>query len=210
MVTFAVSTPHPPYQPVRRGRHRKAPQRQWLPVGIGMAAAAMVSSLLTAFVIITTLASKFSARDSVYAVGARTYEVKPNRLQEPVVTERAAAAPATAAFASDGSGFVDSQARCRDTQTARAIGRTEGSLIVICLDRTGRLEYHGVRLSDRAALAASADLTPGRKFVARNFQANYAVSPTELLVTSGSSVLKREPMVEYREILSTPVVVAPR
>ncbi|WP_236735323.1 hypothetical protein [Mycolicibacterium peregrinum] len=210
MVTFPVSTPHPPYQPVRRGRHRKAPQRQWLPVGIGVAAAAVVSSLLTAFVIITTLASKFSARDSVYAVGARTYEVKPNPLQQPVVTEPAAAAPATATFASDGSGFVDSQARCRDTQTARAIGRTEGSLVVICLDRTGRLEYHGVRLSDRAALAASADLTPGRKFVARNLQANYAVSPTELLVTSGSAVLKREPMVEYREILSTPVVVAPR
>ncbi|ORW55450.1 hypothetical protein AWC21_21535 [Mycolicibacterium peregrinum] len=181
-----------------------------MPVGIGVAAAAVVSSMLTAFVIITTLASKFSARDSVYAVGARTYEVKPNRLPEPVATERSAAAPATAAFASDGSGFVDSQARCRDNQTARAIGRTEGSLVVICLDRTGRLEYHGVRLSDRAALAASADLTPGRKFVARNFQANYAVSPTELLVTSGSAVLKREPMVEYREILSTPVVVAPR
>ncbi|MEV0673718.1 hypothetical protein [Mycobacterium sp. NPDC050441] len=209
MVTCPVSTPHPPYQPVRRGRHRKAPQRQWLPVGIGVAAAAVVSSLLTAFVIITTLASKLSARDSVYAVGARTYEVKPNRLQQPVFTERAAA-PLAAAFASDGSGFVDSPARCRDTQTARAIGRTEGSLVVICLDRTGRLEYHGVRLTDRAALAASADVTPGRRFVARNYQVNYAVSPTELLVTSGSAVLKREPMVEYREILSTPVVVAPR
>ncbi len=174
-----------------------------------MAAAAVVSSLLTAFVIITTLASKLSAKDSVYAVGARTYEVKPNRPQQSGFTEPAVA-PAVATFAFDGSGFVDSQARCRDTQTARAIGRTEGSLVVICLDRTGRLEYHGVRLSDRAALAASADLTPGRKFVARNFQANYAVSPTELLVTSGSAVLKREPMVEYREILSTPVVLAPR
>lgn len=174
-----------------------------------MAAAAVVSSLLTALVIITTLASKFSTRDSVYAVGARTYEVKPNRPQLPPFTERGAA-PAVAAFASDGAGFVDSRARCRDTQTARAIGRTEGSLVVICLDRTGRLEYHGVRLSDRAALAASADLTPGRKFVARNYQVNYAVSPTELLVTSGSAVLKREPMVEYREILSAPVVLAPR
>lgn len=209
MVTCPVSAPHPSYQPVRRGRHRKAPQRQWLPVGIGVAAAAVVSSLLTALVIITTLASKFSARDSVYAVGARTYEVNPNHPQRPVTTGRGAA-PVVTAFASDGSGFVDSQARCRDTQTARAIGRTEGSLVVICLDRTGRLEYHGVRLSDRAALAASADVTPGRKFVARNYQVNYAVSPTELLVTSGSAVLKREPMVEYREFLSAPVVLAPR
>ncbi len=185
------------------------PQRRWLPVGIGVAAAAVVSSLLTAFVIITSLASKLSAKDSVYAVGARTYEVKPNR-QAPRRIAEPAAVPAAAAFAFDGSGFVDSQARCRDTQTARAIGRTERSLVVICLDRTGRLEYHGVRLSDRAALAASADVTPGRKFIARNYQVDYAVSPTELLVTSGSAVLKREPMVEYREILSTPVVMAPR
>ncbi|WP_233152682.1 hypothetical protein [Mycobacterium sp. NS-7484] len=197
------------YPPTRGGRHRKAPQRRWLPVGIGVAAAAMVSSLLTAFVIITTLAAKLSARDSVYAVGARTYEVKPNppaprRLAEP------AAAAAAAPFSFDSSGFVGSAARCRENQAARAIGRTEGSLVVICLDRSGRLEYHGVRLSDRAALAASADLTPGRRFVARNYQVDYAVSPTELLVTSGSAVLKREPMVEYREILSASVVVAPR
>ncbi|MEN3224826.1 hypothetical protein [Mycolicibacterium porcinum] len=209
MVTCLVSTPHPPYQPVRRGRHRKAPERRWLPVGIGVAAAAVVSSMLTAFVILTTLASKFSSKESVYAVGARMYEVKPNRPLQRNFTARAAA-PAAATFAADGSGFVDSAARCRDTQTARAIGRTDASLVVICLDRTGRLEYHGVRLSDKAALAASADVTPGRRFVARNYQVNYAVSPTELLVTSGSSVLKREPMVEYREILSTPVVVAPR
>ncbi|WP_234796522.1 hypothetical protein [Mycolicibacterium porcinum] len=209
MVTCLVSTPHPPYQPVRRGRHRKAPERRWLPVGIGVAAAAVVSSMLTAFVILTTLASKFSSKESVYAVGARMYEVKPNRPLQRNFTARAAA-PAAAMFAADGSGFVDSAARCRDTQTARAIGRTDASLVVICLDRTGRLEYHGVRLSDKAALAASADVTPGRRFVARNYQVNYAVSPTELLVTSGSSVLKREPMVEYREILSTPVVVALR
>ncbi|ODR27368.1 hypothetical protein BHQ19_02195 [Mycolicibacterium porcinum] len=165
--------------------------------------------MLTAFVILTTLASKFSSKESVYAVGARMYEVKPNRPLQRNFTARAAA-PAAAMFAADGSGFVDSAARCRDTQTARAIGRTDASLVVICLDRTGRLEYHGVRLSDKAALAASADVTPGRRFVARNYQVNYAVSPTELLVTSGSSVLKREPMVEYREILSTPVVVALR
>ncbi|MBU9765193.1 hypothetical protein FR943_15240 [Mycobacterium sp. TNTM28] len=174
-----------------------------------MAATAVVSSLLTAFVIITTLASKLSAKDSVYAVGARTYEVKPE-LPAPRDVVAPVTAPAAAGFAFDEAGFVGSQARCDDTQTARAIGRTERSLVVICLDRSGGLEYHGVRLSDRAALAASADVKPGRRFVARNYQVNYAVSPTELLVTAGSAVIKREPMVEYREILSTPVVVAPR
>ncbi len=45
----------------------------------------------TAFVILTTLASKFSSRDSAYAVGARTYEVKPNRQPLRSFSERAAA-----------------------------------------------------------------------------------------------------------------------
>ncbi|MDH6194208.1 hypothetical protein M2272_000829 [Mycobacterium frederiksbergense] len=174
-----------------------------------MAATAVVSSLLTAFVVITTLATKLSAKDSTYAVGARTYPVNPDRPSRRASAEPASA-PAVAAFAFDESGFVDSPARCRDTQTARAIGRTQRSLVVICLDRSGRLEYHGVRLSDHAALAAAADLTPGRRFVARNYQVDYAVTPTELLVTSGKTVLKREPMVEYREILTTPVVITPR
>lgn len=168
-----------------------------------------MSSLLTAFVVVTTLAAKISSRESAYAVGARMLAVNPDRAAARSLSETATTA-AVSPFAFDQSGFVGSNARCRDTQTARAIGRTEGSLVVICLDRTGRFEYHGVRLTDEAALAATAEKSPERKFVARNYSVSYAVSPTELLVTSGNTVIKREPMLEYREILSSPVVVAPR
>ena len=202
MVTHPASTYCPPRT---GGRHRKPPQRRWLPIGIGVAATAVVSSLLTAFVVITTLAAKFSTRDSAYAVGARMLAVTPDR-----ESRQAEPAPAVTPYSFDQSGFVNSSARCRETQTARAIGRTQGSLVVICLDRSGRFEYHGVRLTDEAALATAAVANQDRRFVARNYGVSYAVSPTELLVTSANSVIKREPMVEYREFLSAPVVIAPR
>ena len=46
-------------------------------------------------------------------------------------------------------------ARCDGTQSAVAIGRTPGSLVVICGDRNGRYGYRGVRLSDDAVLTTS-------------------------------------------------------
>jgi hypothetical protein len=51
--------------------------------------------------------------------------------------------PAVAApdpFTVDDMGFVNSGARCDGTQTAVAVGRTVGSLVVICGDRNGRSE----------------------------------------------------------------------
>lgn len=189
------------------GRHRKQPERRWRPIGIGLMAAAAVSALLATVVMISALAAKLSTRDSTYAVGART--LQPERTGVPVRAQSAQSAQATQ-ITFDHSGFIGSQARCQDHQTARAIGRTKGSLVVICLDRSGRFEYHGVRLSDEAALAAVAETGQPRRFVARNHGVSYAVSSAELLVTSGRNVIKKEPMVEYREILSTPIVVAPR
>lgn len=82
--------------------------------------------------------------------------------------------------------------------------------MVICQDRSGALQYHGVRLSDDAALEAAADTAPDRRFVARSRGVSYAVSPSELVISTGTSLIKQERMVEYREILSSPVVVAPR
>jgi len=181
-----------------------------VPIGIGLAATAVISSLLTAFVVFTTLTTKLSKRDSVYAVGVRMLPDDPRSAGQRPHASRAAVRMVNP-YAFDQAGFVDSDARCRDTQTARAIGRTAGSLVVICLDRSGHFEYHGVRLTDKATLAARAEKTPQRMFLARNHGVDYAVSPTELLVTSGGAVVKREPMVEYREILSSsPVLVAPR
>jgi hypothetical protein len=50
-----------------------------------------------------------------------------------------------APFDSDDRGFIDSSARCQGSQPAFAIGRTQGSLVVICGEPTGRYEYLGVR-----------------------------------------------------------------
>jgi hypothetical protein len=113
---------------------------------------------------------------------------------EPVSPPIAAPAP----FAVDDRGFVDSDARCDGSQTAVAIGRTLGSLVVICGDRDGRYGYLGVRLSDDAVLKTAARTTPTHEFIAQNAAVTYSISPTELRVTAGGAVLKQEPMIDYR------------
>jgi hypothetical protein len=107
------------------------------------------------------------------------------------------APPSRTSTASDIRGFTHGGPRCDPAQTALAIGRTPRSLVVICTAAAGRFEYVGVRLSDSAMLRTIAERTAARGFVARNNDVRYAVSPTELLVTAGSTVIKREPMVEF-------------
>ena len=109
-----------------------------------------------------------------------------------------AAAPADP-FPVDDRGFINSGARCDGTQTAVAIGRTPGSLVVICGDRNGRYGYLGVRLSDDAALKTVARSTPKNEFIAQNEGVTYAISPSQLLVTAGGAVIKQEPMIDYAE-----------
>jgi hypothetical protein len=101
-------------------------------------------------------------------------------------------------FAVDDRGFVNSGPRCAGTQTAVAIGRTPGSLVVICGDRSGRYGYLGLRLSDDAVLKTSARSTSTHGFIAQNASVIYSISPAELLVTVGGAVIKREPMIDYR------------
>jgi hypothetical protein len=101
-------------------------------------------------------------------------------------------------FAVDDMGFVNSDARCDGTQTAVAIGRTVGSLVVICGDRNGRYGYLGLRLSDDAVLRTSARITPTHEFIAQNARVTYSISPAELRVTAGGAVIKQEPMIDYR------------
>jgi hypothetical protein len=101
-------------------------------------------------------------------------------------------------FAVDAKGFVNSGARCDGTQTAVAIGRTPGSLVVICGDRNGRYGYLGLRLSDDAVLKTSARSTSTRGFIAQNASVTYSVSSAQLRVTVGGAVIKLEPMIDYR------------
>jgi hypothetical protein len=105
-----------------------------------------------------------------------------------------------APFASDDTGFIDSSARCQGSQPAFAIGRTQGSLVVICGEPAGRYEYLGVRLSDAAMLRTDAETDSARGFLAQRAGVVYSVSPTELKVMTGNTVLKREPMIEYRAV----------
>jgi hypothetical protein len=110
---------------------------------------------------------------------------------------------APAPFAYDDSGFINSAARCQGSQPASAIGRTAGSLVVICGEQPGRYTYLGVRLSDAAMLRTTASATStgsARGFLARRAGVLYAVNRNELRVTAGSTVIKREPMIEYREV----------
>jgi hypothetical protein len=114
--------------------------------------------------------------------------------------------PGTAAparFPYDDSGFLNSPARCPRSQPASAIGRTTGSLVVICGEQPGRYTYLGVRLSDAALLRTTASTTStgsARGFLARRAGVLYAVNRIELRVTAGSTVIKREPMIEYRDV----------
>ena len=104
-----------------------------------------------------------------------------------------------APFATDDAGFVNSPARCDGTQTALALGRTGRSVVVICADQHGDYDYRGVRISDGALLKVPAQATADGGYLAENEGVTYAVSSTQLLVTSGQTVISREPMIEYRQ-----------
>jgi hypothetical protein len=186
--------------PRTRGKHRKPPQHRWRPIGIGIAAAAIVGSLLGASSAMPLNPSAHQANSTDLAIVGQAAR---QAVIEPISTT------AIDTFASDQQGFLGSPARCQDTESARAIGHTERSLVVICQDRSGGLEYRGVRLTDDTALATTADTMPDRRFVARSRGVIYAVSPTKLVVITDKNPIK-EPMVEYREILSSPVVVVSR
>jgi hypothetical protein len=135
-----------------------------------------------------------NARPSTTAVAADPPTSPSAPPAEPVSPPVAAAADA---FPVDDRGFVNSSARCDGTQTAVAIGRTSGSLVVICGDRSGRYGYLGVRLSDDAALKTAARTTPSHGFIAQSKGVIYAISPSELRVTAGGAVIKQEPMIDY-------------
>ncbi len=48
----------------------------------------------------------------------------------------------------DDRGFIDTAARCDSSKSAIAVGRTQQSLVAICVDPRGHYEYRGVRLKD--------------------------------------------------------------
>jgi len=187
------------------GRHRKKPSHRKAAVvqrvsvtrlaAFGVAAA-VATAVLACAGSVATRATEVSV-----PVADRPIPSEPARHQRPPNDIGAAplkAAPAP--FPSDDRGFIDSSARCRGSQPAYAIGRTPGSLVVICGEQAGHYEYLGVRLSDAAVLRTKAQTDSTRSFLAQRAGVLYAVSPTELKVTTGTTVIKQEPMIEYREV----------
>lgn len=177
--------------------HRKEPAQQRVSV-TRLVSAVFVAAFAIVVVACASLVARWATDDSLsVAEASPSPSVSvPTQPQEALPV----AAPRTP-FPSDDSGFIDSSARCGGSQPAYAIGRTQGSLVVICGERAGQYEYLGVRLSDAAVLRTDAQTDSTRTFVAQKAGVLYAVSPTELKVTAGDTVIKQEPMIEYREVI---------
>lgn len=181
--------------------HRKDPAGQRLSavrvIVTGVIAAAVVAVLAFA-----GFSSKPARQDSVSVAdaGPPSIPVESSPIEPPDPPKAAPAKVPPTPFAFDDKGFIDSSARCEGGVPASAIGRTPGSLVVICGERAGQYEYLGVRLSDEALLRTNAESDSARSFLARRAGVVYEVSPRELKVTSGNTVIKQEPMIEYREM----------
>ena len=189
-------------QPSRsRGRHRKQPppRRLLLRRRLTFGGSAV---LLAVLVVSVGAMVKWATHQPVSQPSARpSTPVTPIPSPSPPPPAALPPPPPVAApdpFAVDDKGFVNSGARCDGTQTAVAIGRTSGSLVVICGDRSGRYGYLGLRLSDDAVLKTSARSTSTHGFIAQNASVTYSISPAELRVTVGGAVIKQEPMIDYR------------
>jgi hypothetical protein len=195
-----------------RGRHRKRPMHRKEPAGQRVSsnkalAAAGTALILAALIALTGSVAKWGANDSEPVARARqpaSPASTPPIATPPAIKQALPPMPQptrqpAVPYAADDSGFINSDARCEGPQPARAIGRTQGSLVVICAKQNGRYEYLGVRLADAAVLRTTAQTSSTRGYLAQRNSVVYAVSPTELVVTAGDTVIKQEPMIEYRE-----------
>jgi hypothetical protein len=97
----------------------------------------------------------------------------------------------------DSLGFVDSTARCAAPDTAIAFGSTANSRIAICKTPNGQYGYRGVRISDGAKLIATASQSTDGGFVAQHDGITYTVTSSSLVVSDGTQVIRREPMVSF-------------
>ncbi len=182
------------------GRHRKPPAPRKTSAAQGFSGDAVLHVVIVAVLVVAlAFVGMITNRSTGEPIAGADHPPAPSQ-GAPLHTPDAQPPrqPSPARFLSDDQGYVESSARCGGTQPAFAIGRTAGSLVVICAERAGQYEYLGVRLSDQAVLRTSAETDSARGFLAQRGGVVYALSPTELKVTAGSTVIKREPMIEYR------------
>ncbi|MGY4709382.1 hypothetical protein ACXDF8_07485 [Mycolicibacterium sp. CBM1] len=104
-----------------------------------------------------------------------------------------------ASYQADAHGYIDTGARCDDTETLMAYGRTSRSLVAICVKSDGGLEYRGVRLADNASLHIPISRSSDGTLIATNDGVTYAVSPTQFLVSEGDDVIYKDSWIEFKE-----------
>ncbi|MBV8965147.1 MAG: hypothetical protein JO191_03115 [Mycobacteriaceae bacterium] len=154
-----------------------------------LAGLAAVLALFCTFAFVHDIIKKSWTTSSLPSAGAQP---------SPGATATRASSPA-GSYPADDRGFLNSSARCEGPLTAVAIARTDASLVTICADQQGGYAYHGVRLSDGAALQVAADATGNREFVAHNDGVTYSLTTQQLVITAAHTVLRREPVIQYRE-----------
>jgi hypothetical protein len=99
-------------------------------------------------------------------------------------------------IATDDRGFIDTEVRCEAPQSAVAFGRTEQSLVAICVDPDGHYEYRGARLGDDAVLTVVAEPTVPGEFFAQKDGVTYTVTAKELVIKSDEYV-RTEPVLQF-------------
>ena len=114
----------------------------------------------------------------------------------PVANSPSKAGAEPGVLPTDDRGFVDSKVRCEAPQSAVAFGRTERSLVAICVDRNGHYEYRGARLGDDAVLIVVAEPTVPGQFFAQKDGTTYTVTAKELVIKSDEYV-RAEPMLQF-------------
>jgi hypothetical protein len=104
------------------------------------------------------------------------------------------------ALQTDDRGFIDMAARCDAPRSAVALGRTEQSLVAICVDGSGHYEYRGMRVKDNYALKVPGAVMLDGKYTAKNADFTYIFSAKELMILQGWGwVIRKEPMVAFVE-----------
>ncbi len=126
-------------------------------------------------------------------------QAAPTSTATAATTTATATSGAAASYQADSKGYVNTGARCDDNQTLMAYGRTTRSLVAICVNRDGGLEYRGVRLSDDASLHIAITRSSDGTLIATNDGVTYAVSPTQFVVSEGDDVIYRDSWIEFKQ-----------
>ncbi len=175
-----MSVDHPLLPEPSRSRR----SRMLAPLGAG---AALVTVGLAVGVTVN-----FGAADTLPVAQAAPSTTATTTATTTTATSSAGSAP----YEADAKGYVDTKARCDDGQLVMAYGRTERSLMAICVDPSGDLEYRGVRLSDDAGVTLSASRGSDGTVIAENDGVTYSVSPKIFLVSEGDNVIYRDSWIE--------------